>query len=145
MAGVCAAACLAVLVVAARLDADPSGYNTHTQLGLSACGFAARFQRPCITCGMTTSFAHAADARPARSLATQPAGAMLALLTAAGFWGGLHVLLTGSRLWLLFTGMLRVRGLVVGGLILVGSWAYTWITWPDRSPDHPSHTHDAAP
>src|SRR6476646_7286074 len=50
-------ACLAVLLVAARLNPDPAGESTHTQLGMNRCQFLAQTGLPCPSCGMTTSFA----------------------------------------------------------------------------------------
>jgi len=87
---------LAVLLTAASLSANPAGHGTHTQLGLAPCGFKAATGLPCATCGMTTSFTHAADGRLLTSFVTQPAGLVLAVLTA------MAVLVSG---WSLASGM----------------------------------------
>jgi hypothetical protein len=50
----------AVLVIARVLEPDPSGFGTHTQLGLPACFFFQLTSLPCPACGLTTSFAHMA-------------------------------------------------------------------------------------
>ena len=75
-----AVALVAVLVVARRLEPDPRGYGTHTQLGLPPCAFLASTGRPCPTCGMTTSFAWFAHGNPVRSWRANPAGSLLAPL-----------------------------------------------------------------
>lgn len=67
-----------LLLVARRLDPDPRGFGTHTQLGLPACAFQAATGRPCPTCGMTTSFAWFARGNLVRSWGASPAGSLLA-------------------------------------------------------------------
>jgi Protein of unknown function (DUF2752) len=77
-----AAACLAgLLVVARRLEPDPRGFGTHTQLGLPRCAFLNVTGRLCPTCGMTTSFAWLMRGRIDRSWQANPAGCLYALLT----------------------------------------------------------------
>ena len=73
-----AVALVAVLLVARRLDPDPRGFGTHTQLGLPPCAFKVATGRPCPTCGMTTSFAWFARGRLADSWRANPAGSLLA-------------------------------------------------------------------
>jgi len=89
------AACLAVLVTASQLPPSPTGIGTHTSLGLDECQFAQRTGIPCPTCGMTTSFAWFARGNLAASFYVQPMGGLLAALTAAAFWTGLYIALTG--------------------------------------------------
>lgn len=96
----------ALLGVAWMLDPAAEGVGTHTQLGLPTCGWVLSFGTPCPTCGMTTSFALAADGRIGSAVYTQPAGALLAIATAVAGLAGLHVAITGaathqllSRLW----------------------------------------------
>lgn len=67
-----------VFAVARRLEPDPRGFGTHTQLGLNPCLFARVTGRPCPTCGMTTSFAWFARGRLDRSWRANPAGSLLA-------------------------------------------------------------------
>jgi hypothetical protein len=73
---------LGVLLTAAMLDADPSGMGTHQRLGLAPCGLLSVSGIPCATCGMTTAFTHAAHGRFISALAAQPAGTVLAIVTA---------------------------------------------------------------
>jgi Protein of unknown function (DUF2752) len=77
-----AAACLVgLLVVARKLEPDPRGFGTHTQLGLRPCAFLTVTGRLCPTCGMTTSFAWFYRGRIDRSWQANPAGCVYALLT----------------------------------------------------------------
>src|SRR4051794_37193182 len=68
----------AVLGVARRLEPDPRGYGTHTQLGLYPCMFARVTGVLCPSCGMTTSFAWFMRGRWERSWRANPAGSLLA-------------------------------------------------------------------
>ncbi len=69
------------MVVARRLEPDPRGFGTHTQLGLPRCAFLTVTGRLCPTCGMTTSFAWLTRGRIDRSWQANPAGCLYALLT----------------------------------------------------------------
>lgn len=123
------AGCLAILVVATRLDPAGAGHGTHTQLGLPPCGWAEAFGRPCMTCGMTTAFAHAADGDLLNSARAQPFGFLLAVMTAALGWGALHVAVTGSMLASAAARMLTPRLLWAMGGLLLAAWAYKVLTW----------------
>jgi hypothetical protein len=65
-------------VVARRLEPDPRGFGTHTQLGLGPCAFAAITGWRCPTCGMTTAFAWFVRGRFEASWRANPAGSLLA-------------------------------------------------------------------
>ncbi len=78
---VAAAGILGLLVLARKLEPDPSGFGTHTQLGLRPCSFMTTTGRPCPTCGMTTAFAWVARGRFDRSWQANPAGCILALFS----------------------------------------------------------------
>jgi hypothetical protein len=90
-----AGTCLAVLITAARLTPSPDGLGTHRALGLDACAFLRRTGMPCISCGMTTSFAWFARGNLAASFYVQPMGFVLAVLTAAAVWTGFYIAITG--------------------------------------------------
>ncbi len=68
-----------LLVVAGRLEPDPRGFGTHTQLGLRPCAFTQVTGRLCPTCGMTTAFAWFVRGRVERSWQANPAGLLLAV------------------------------------------------------------------
>ena len=93
-----AAGCLAVLIIAATLDPSPTGIGSHRKMGLEPCQFEFRTGVPCVTCGMTTSFAHFVRGQILASLYVQPMGMALALTTAMLFWAALYVAATGRPL-----------------------------------------------
>ncbi|MEO1511371.1 MAG: DUF2752 domain-containing protein [Planctomycetota bacterium] len=124
-----AVGCLALLIVSAGLSPSDAGHGTHTRLGLPACGWAVAFDAPCPTCGMTTAFAHAATADGWASLSAQPAGAAMAVLTAAGLFGGLHGALGGARVEGVFAWMVTKPALVTASAVVLVAWAWKWVTW----------------
>lgn len=119
-----ASACLALLVVAALVRPDSDGYGTHTQLGLPPCGMEAAFGVPCMTCGMTTAFARAADADLLGSFKTQPMGALLAVGCAVCFWGFLTDAVMGTSLSRFAGGLLRARVLWSLAGLTLAAWGY---------------------
>ena len=130
VAGLVAVAFLGVLVVAWVLQPSPDGFGTHRQLGMPPCGWVAAFGKPCMTCSMTTAFAHIARGHYWAGFVTQPMGAILAVVAAASMWAGLHGAIFGSRMgWLcgkLFTG--RIMWPFLG--LLMAAWVYKIVTWP---------------
>ncbi|HWQ36604.1 MAG TPA: DUF2752 domain-containing protein [Blastocatellia bacterium] len=83
----------AVLTVARFLPPSPHGVGTHESLGLPTCLFLKLTGLPCPSCGMTTSFAHAAKLHFYDALVAQPFGLLLFFLT---------VLLVPLSLWLAY-------------------------------------------
>jgi hypothetical protein len=130
IAALVALVCLAVIATACWLTPSETGFGTHRQLGLAPCGWAVTFGKPCLTCGMTTSFTMMAHGRVMDSFLAQPAGAILSILTAAFFWPAAHQAVLGSlalqRCGVLFSG----RMLWIGGIGLATAWAYKLVTWP---------------
>lgn len=96
LAAVAASAALTVLVLAARLEPDPSGVGTHRQLGLPACGYLEATGRPCLSCGMTTAFSHMAEAEPVAAVRANPMGLVLFLLTLCAVPWCAHAAWTGA-------------------------------------------------
>lgn len=99
-------ATMSVLVTAHLLQPSSSGMGTHEQLGLPPCGFQVATNVPCATCGMTTSFSLAAHGQLGTAFLVQPAGAVLALATAAAalisgyaLVVGMSLVPLGRRLW----------------------------------------------
>jgi len=76
-----AAGILGLLGLARKLEPDPRGFGTHTQLGMRPCSFLRMTGRLCPTCGMTTSLAWVVRGRVGRSWQANPAGCVLALLS----------------------------------------------------------------
>ena len=69
--------CSIVLYLAIILEPSNSGVGTHQQLGMAPCGFLVMSGYPCPMCGMTTTFALAADGRILKALINQPFGVFL--------------------------------------------------------------------
>lgn len=72
---------LALLALGRFLSPDPRGWGTHEQLGFQPCLPMRLWNFPCPGCGVTTSLALVAHARPLAALRTQPFG-LIALATA---------------------------------------------------------------
>jgi len=119
-----ALACAAPLATALWLSADSQGHSTHTQLGLPPCGMLVSLNFPCLTCGMTTSFTHAAQGNLAQAFITQPAGATLAVLcmamtVVAGYAAAFNISLAplARRVW-------TPRVVATGLALLLAAWVY---------------------
>lgn len=124
-----ALACLSALIVAAGLRPSEAGHGTHTQLGLPPCSWAEALGKPCLTCGMTTAVAYAANGELIDSVRAQPFGFVLAVMAATAVWGAVHVAATGSRLAPVAAGLITPRVMWgMGGLVLL-AWAYKVATW----------------
>ena len=116
------AACLSVLILAARMPPSPTGFGSHQSLGLNPCQFLESTNLPCPSCGMTTSFAWFARGNLVASAYVQPMGAALAAITAASVWGGLYVALSGRPAY-------RLLRLVPGRYYLLPLLALAVLGW----------------
>src|SRR5581483_2789888 len=85
--GVLIGVATAVLAVAHSLHPSERGFGTHEQLGLPPCIFLQLTGIPCPSCGLTTSFAHAAHLHWLASFTTQPFGFVAFCLTALSIPG----------------------------------------------------------
>ena len=125
IAAVFFAASTGVLLLALWMTPSAKGMGTHQQMGLPPCGFKLATNLPCISCGMTTSFAHTADGDVVSGFLTQPAGMLLALgcalLSVVSFWS----LVSGMSLAPLGRMLARPAAIVVMIATLLASWAYT--------------------
>ncbi|MFZ4574319.1 MAG: DUF2752 domain-containing protein [Phycisphaerales bacterium] len=120
---------LLVLGAAAWLNPSTAGHGTHTQLGLPPCAWAQWFGKPCMTCGMTTSFAHAANLDFVSAFRAQPAGTVLCIVMSSVFWVSLHTAVTGSRAGAVVARLLGTKAMILSGVILGGAWLYKVMTW----------------
>lgn len=111
------------------MRADADGHGTHQQLGLPPCGWVIAFDAPCPTCGMTTSFAHAAAGDPIAGIVNQPMGGLLAVATAMVFVGAAHAALFGVNPGPLLKPLRRPLSLWVGIGSILASWVYKIVTW----------------
>lgn len=116
---------VAVLTVAYVLTPNThDGVGTHKAMGLPPCGLYETTGIPCMTCGMTTSFSLAAHGRLEAAFSNQPAGAVLAVLTAmAAVVSGL-ALVTGMSLAPIGRALWRPRIVMLSGAALVAAWVY---------------------
>lgn len=123
-----AAGVLGLLLIAASLTPSPTGLGTHLQMrwvpGITPCQWLTSTGRPCITCGMTTAFAHAAAGEFASAFRAQPFGALLAIGCASAFWMLALVAFGGARLGRVAQRMLRPRILVLLAALALLAWAY---------------------
>ena len=120
-------ACLAVLLVAAKLNPSRTGVGSHRQLGLQECQFEVQTGLPCPTCGMTTSFAHFVRGQIPASLWVQPMGTVLALFTTMAFWAALYIAITARPAHRLLN-LIPARYYFIPLLaLLVLAWA--WKIW----------------
>lgn len=71
----------ATLALSRYLRPAERGFGTHQQLGLPPCTFLQLTGIPCPSCGLTTSFAHAAHGHWWQALLTQPFGVLAFSLT----------------------------------------------------------------
>jgi len=112
------------LAVARFLHPSASGYGTHQQLGLPACIFFKLTGIPCPSCGLTTSFAHAARLHFYQALLTQPFGLIAFCLTVGGI--PLLAFLIRRRIpWREVIRMPRLRPLFYALLVIyLLSWFY---------------------
>jgi hypothetical protein len=78
------------MAVAACTEPDPRGYGTHEHLGFAPCTFRVLFNRPCPSCGMTTSWACVAHGQMLPALEANAGGTLLALaaIVAVPWLGG---------------------------------------------------------
>lgn len=126
-----AAAALAVtpLLLAAGMSPAGEGHGTHTQLGLPECTWAATFDAPCASCGMTTSWTWMAHAGFSEGFLTQPFGAFLAVAAAAVVTAGLHAAVAGARIAPLFGWLIRGKAITLLVTALAAAWVYKFVTW----------------
>lgn len=115
---------VAVLVVAFMLSPNSKGVDTHLAMGLPACGLLQNTGIPCATCGMTTAFSYAAHGNLLASFVTQPAGAVLALLTAMAAVLAGYALISGMSLTPIGVMIWRPRVVVIAAAVLLLAWVY---------------------
>jgi hypothetical protein len=122
--GLLAAACLAVLLLAATLRPSPNGLGTHQELGLYGCSWLQRTGFPCPTCGMTTSWTWFAHGNLAASFYIQPMGFLLAIACVLLFWISLYLAVTGRNPSLILHHAPLIRLFLL--LLFLGILAWGW-------------------
>lgn len=119
-----AAAFATPLVVACTLVPAASGMGTHRQLGLPSCAWPAAFGLPCITCGMTTAFAHAVRGQFMAAFTAQPAGLVAAVLAALGTVVSAWDAVSARPVHRLLSPLARGRSAWVAAGVLLAGWAW---------------------
>ncbi len=122
VAGMIAAALLAVLIIARMLPPDDRGFGTHERLGLPPCGLILTSGLPCPSCGMTTSFSLLMHGRPIDAFIAQPAGATLCLGAMIGLMLAAHAAATGRVIQVDWDRIGPVRLMLGFALLVVGGW-----------------------
>jgi hypothetical protein len=113
-----------VLIAARLLRPSSQGVGTHEQLGLPPCAFLHFTGIPCPSCGLTTSFAHAARLHFYEALIAQPFGLILFCLTALSVPLSLYLIYTrvsGARLF--YSARFNKAMYIMIALYLLG-WLY---------------------
>jgi hypothetical protein len=118
------AGCWAVLGIAVTLTPSPTGFGTHEQFHMGACGMLLRTGYPCITCGMTTAFAHLVRGHLWQAFLTQPAGFALGLLTVVAGVVGLAGVLTGRIITINWYRVNPLHVVWAAVAVLFGGWAF---------------------
>ena len=113
-----------LLVLGLFVEPDPRGFGTHEKLGLKPCLPMERWNVPCPGCGVTTSVTHAAHGELLRSLAVQPFGLFLSLVTVLFFVWGVGQHLRGRDVWIIVNTWDVPRLAMAGIVVLVLAWAY---------------------
>jgi hypothetical protein len=72
-----------LLLTAAALPPDPTGYGTHRRLGLPPCTMVALYGIRCPACGMTTSWSCLMRGEWMRALQANAGGFLMGLLAVA--------------------------------------------------------------
>lgn len=124
VAALVAVACGAALGVAATLTPSPTGVGTHTQLGLPPDPILEATGVPMPGCGMTTSFAWFVRGNLLASMYVEPMGTLLAAATTAAVPLGLIIAITGRPVHRKLAPLLRIRTLVVAGVLAALSWGW---------------------
>ena len=123
----CSVLLMAGFVMARFLEPDPRGFGTHRQLGLPECTFRTLFSKPCPGCGMTTSFSHFVRGDLLTAGRVNPAGLLLAVVSALMIPWCLFSAVQG-RLWCVDEPLPFFAYLVIAlGGVSTALWA--WRLW----------------
>jgi hypothetical protein len=113
----------ATLALARLLVPSPRGVGTHEQLGLPPCLFFQLSGVPCPSCGLTTSFAHAARMDFAAALSAQPFGLFAFFCVAAVI--PLAICFAARRI--AWSHVASSRAFEIGLRVLLGGYLLGWI------------------
>jgi hypothetical protein len=107
------------------------GLGTHTQLqtlcgwrGAKPCRCWLRFGIPCPTCGMTTAVSLLVHGRPFRSLACQPFGCLLGIVSALSLPASVAGFVTGRCPRISVSDWFLERAIALTAVFFAASWLY---------------------
>lgn len=121
---VIAAVAWTILGIAYWLHPSATGMETHKSLGLPSCGLLTVTRIPCPTCGYTTAFSAAAHGHLLDAFRIQPAGASLAILTAAAALLTTYSVAVGMPLRPIGEIIFRPRVFIVAAAVVIAAWVY---------------------
>ena len=95
---------VAIFVVAIQINpydegGKPLTMGAHQQLGMAPCEFVVMFNRPCPSCGLTTSFSLLMHGNVWGSLRANAIGTLMALFALGLIPWSLIIVLRGRYLW----------------------------------------------
>lgn len=117
-------ACLWVLAKAAQVQPDARGFGTHESLGIEPCSYLRATGEPCISCGMTTAFAHTIRFQWWRAFLASPAGLLLCLLAILTPGYLIHSQIFAVPALRIFAGRRLYWILPISAVILGASWLF---------------------
>lgn len=112
-----------VLLMARLLRPSPRGVGTHEQLGLPPCPLLHLTGIPCPSCGLTTSFAHAARLHFYQALITQPFGLIAFCLTVLSIPLSLYLI----RRRIAWADFIHARGINAVLYVLLALYLLSWV------------------
>ena len=111
------------LSLARWLKPAANGFGTHQQLGLPPCLFFKLTGIPCPSCGLTTSFAHAARLHFFQAVITQPFGVIAFCLTVVS----IPLFVTLIRRRVAWSTVIHARGVDRLIYILIAVYLLSWL------------------
>jgi hypothetical protein len=110
-------------------DGTPRNMATHTQLGLPPCNMVQLINRPCPSCGMTTSFSLLIHGDVRASLSANWAGTILALFWLSLIPWGIASAVRGKYLLIRSGEKLATVAVIAMLALMLGRWVYVLATW----------------
>lgn len=115
-----------ITVACAALHPSAAGHGTHQQLGLPPCPSVVLFNRPCPSCGLTTSFTHTVHGQFAEAWKDHPMGTFLYAAFTVSAWMGLWGFMT--KRWINTNSKNFQRSLIAVIVVMVVFGSYRAMT-----------------
>ncbi len=114
---------ITAITLARLLEPSPDGVGTHEQIGLPPCPFFHFTGIPCPSCGLTTSFAHAARLHFYSSFIVQPFGLIAFCLVILSTPLSIYLARKGTP----WSELIHIRGIKVLIFTLAALFVISWI------------------